>query len=180
MTERLRLRGWRLEDAPAAFEMYGDPEVVRHIGGQVQPSVEAARELLETIVERASILPPGMGSFPVELRATGEVIGTALLKPLPGVDGLQTEDVEIGWHLVRRQWGHGYATEFGAALLDHGFGTLALPVLHAVVAPANTASHAVACRIGMRAVGTTARYYGGTTLEHYRLERAEWSSAREP
>ena len=37
------------------------------------------------------------------------------------------DDIEIGWHLARRHWGRGLATEAGRALLHRGFVELALP-----------------------------------------------------
>ena len=73
-----------------------------------------------------------------------------------------------------RHWGRGYATEAGRALLRHGFVTLGLAELHAVVEEPNAASHAVARRIGLRDAGTTAAYYG-RELRHYLLRRGEWA-----
>lgn len=157
--------------------MYGDPEVVRYIGNDLRESVDSTRELLGLILERAPTLPKGMGSFPLVLRETGEIVGAGLIKPLPDSDGERTDDIEIGWHLVRRHWGHGYATEAGLALLEWGFVELDLPVLHAVVDEPNTASHAVARRLGMNDVGTTDAYYGHV-LRHYVLEREEWGERR--
>jgi ribosomal-protein-alanine N-acetyltransferase len=169
-TERLIARTWSLDDAEAAFEMYGDPDVVRFIGGHLQESVATTRELLDAIRARATILPAGMGSFPLVRRDTGELVGTALIKPLPGGDEQPTDDIEIGWHLARRHWGNGYATEAGRALLRRAFDDLELRRIHAVVEPANDASHAVARRLGMSDLGTTDAYYG-RTLRHYALDR---------
>ena len=172
-TQRLRARSWALEDADAAHVMYGDPEVVRHIGGDLRESVESTRELLALILERTPTLPAGMGSFPLALLETGEIVGAALIKPLPDGDGKRTEDIEIGWHLARRHWGNGYATEAGHALLEKGFVELDLPILHAVVEEPNAASHAVALRLGMNDEGVTNAYYD-RVLRHYVLRRVDW------
>jgi len=74
-TERLLARPWTLDDAEGAHAMYGDPEVVRYIGNDLRESVDSTRELLGLILERAPTLPKGMGSFPLVLRATGEIVG---------------------------------------------------------------------------------------------------------
>ncbi|MCP3915886.1 MAG: GNAT family N-acetyltransferase [bacterium] len=179
-TQRLRARSWTLDDAEQAHVMYGDPEVVRHIGGDLRESVDATRELLALILERTPTLPAGMGSFPLALRETGEIVGAALIKPLPDDDGKRTEDIEIGWHLARCHWGNGYATEAGRALLEKGFIELDLPILHAVVEEPNAASHVVARRLGMNDEGMTDAYYG-SVLRHYVLHRSDWQarSARE-
>ena len=166
-TERLIARPWCLADAEAAFAMYGDPEVVRYIGSAPEPDPAAMRAKLALIIERTRRLPPGQGSFPCFARDDGRLVGSALIKPLPDAQDRPSGDVEIGWHLLRREWGNGYATEMGRALLAHGFGELGLERLHAVVEPPNLASQAVARRLGMLEQGCTTRYYGGIELVHF-------------
>ena len=63
-TERLRARPWRLQDAEAAFRLYGDPEVTRHIGGEPEPDLDAMRARLALIIERTTAFGGGLGSFP--------------------------------------------------------------------------------------------------------------------
>jgi len=62
-TTRLFIRRWRPEaDGVAAHAMYGDPEIVRFLGGTVIPSLDAQVAFLEGIVERYRPDVP-MGSF---------------------------------------------------------------------------------------------------------------------
>ncbi len=173
-TERCFARLWSLDDAQAAFTMYGDPEVMRYLGNETKADVEETRTLLEEVLERAERLPAGMGSFPLIERASAELVGTALIKPLPDAEKQWTDDIEIGWHLARKHWGKGLATEMGRALLRYGFVELDIPVLHAVVETPNEASLQVARRIGMNAVERTQAYYG-RELEHFVLTREEWA-----
>lgn len=175
-TERLDARPWDPDaHAAGALEMYGDPEVARYIGGILMRDEAEQRAFILTIIDRIATLDPGLGSWPLFERASGELVGTALLKPLPasGTQRAPSGDIEIGWHLARKHWKRGFATEAGHALLHRGFETLGLPVLHAVVEPANTASQAVARRLGMRDMGRTERYYD-LPLEHFELGAAEW------
>lgn len=166
-TERLLMRRWTLDDAEAALEMYGDPEVTRYLPGAAVPDLPAMRERLTAMKERAAVYGPDLGTLAVVHE--GHVVGCALIKPLPGPDDELTEDIEIGWHLARRHWGKGLATEMGRALLAYGVDTLGLPDLHAVVDPPNTASMRVAQRVGLTHVGRTRAYYAGIELEHFRL-----------
>ena len=160
-TERLFASRWiPAQDAEAAYAIYGDPEVVRFIGGEVMPSVEAQRERLEAMLERDRGRPEGMGGLPLVRRKDGLIIGLALIKPLPDADRVDTEDIEIGWHLGRAHWGQGYATEAGRALLRYGLDALGLDTVYAVVDPPNHRSLAVARRLPMRALGRTELYYG--------------------
>lgn len=175
-TERLDARPWNpVAHAAGALVMYGDPEVVRYLGGKLIADEAAQRAELERIAGLIAGLDPGQGSWPLFERATGELVGTALLKPLPasGTNRAPSGNIEIGWHLARKHWKRGFATEAGRALLHRGFETLGLPTLHAVVEPPNTASQAVARRLGMRATGRTDRYYD-LSLEHFELTADEW------
>lgn len=172
-TERLVARAWDPDrDAEAAFAVYGDPEVTRHIGGETMADVEATRARLAAVVERNARFGEPYGGFPLFLRATGELVGAALLKPLPDGEGRYTEAIEIGWHLARRAWGRGYATEAARALLARAFGETREQEILAVVEHDNPRSMAVARRLGMRHAGQTDRFYG-KTLELFAISREE-------
>jgi ribosomal-protein-alanine N-acetyltransferase len=175
-TSRLiALRRYVASDAQEALAIYGDAEVVRHIGNQVVPDVDAMRARIAMLHEKYARYGAALvGPFPVREKSSGALVGTALLKYLPAADASgqlhDTPDLEVGWHLARLAWGQGYASELGRELLRLGFAHHACSVLHAVVEPGNPRSMSVARRIGMRHVGQTARYYG-LTLEHFELER---------
>ena len=94
----------------------------------------------------------------IERTADGHLLGTLLLKPIPASQGLELNDTEIGWHLHPDAWGHGYATEAARAALEFGLAA-GLTKVVAVTYPENTASQAVATRIGMRCLGLSSAYY---------------------
>ena len=52
--------------------------------------------------------------------------------------------------------------------MDHGFRTLGLTQIHAVVRPQNARSIRVIERLGMRDLGPTTAYYSGESLLLYR------------
>ncbi|WP_369334457.1 GNAT family N-acetyltransferase, partial [Stenotrophomonas maltophilia] len=58
-------------------------------------------------------------------------LGMAILMPVEG----QGPEVEIGWRLPRAAWGRGYASEAAHAVLRHGFDTLALEEVVALIDP---------------------------------------------
>jgi len=76
-------------------------------------------------------------------------LGWVTIRPLPGWE----PDIEIGWRFARAVWGKGYATESAKALLRHGFETVGLGRLVAVIQEPNIASVRVAEKIGMRQAG---------------------------
>src|SRR4051812_48776726 len=92
-TERLLVRQYTPEDAEAAFRIYGDPEVA-HWGPD--ESVEATRAGLKRIQARYGH-DGGLGCWAIEEKETGSVVGSVILKRLPG-----WPEIEGGWHLARR------------------------------------------------------------------------------
>jgi RimJ/RimL family protein N-acetyltransferase len=174
-TPRLLFREYEVTDAEAAFEIYGDPVVMEFIGpNRVTASVAEQREKLIAIRAKYASWGEAYGAFALIERATGELVGTGLLKPLPDANEASTEDIEIGWHLARRCWGRGFATEAGRALAVHGFARLAIDTLNIVIHPGNERSVAVARRLGAVFKGRTTRYYG-QDLELFHLER-HWTN----
>lgn len=167
-SDRLVYRTFRLDDAAAALPIYSDPEVVRYLSGQTTDTAEDMRQQLVEVAERRASYPRGMGGWAMVLEA--EIIGTALLKPLPDRDYRQTDDIEVGWHLRRDKWGQGLATEAGRRLLQYAAEELGLTTVYAVVDSPNTASMRVAERLGMTHVGQTDAYYGGRTVEFFRIQ----------
>ena len=164
VTERLVLRGWAAPDAEAALGAYGDAEVARWLTPAMDKvgDLAAMRLLLQQwVAEDAQMITPA-GRWAVELRDTGQVVGGATLLPLP-----PDEEFEIGWQLMPREWGHGYASEAGLALARWAF-EQGIEQVVALVRPANTRAMATVRRIGMELVGETEKYHG-LRLQEYRL-----------
>jgi RimJ/RimL family protein N-acetyltransferase len=170
-TARLVVRPWNVDDAEAAYAIYGDWEVARWLGARpkAHASVDESRARLETIVARDD--GPGLGFWAVTRAEDGQVVGTVILRRIE-----DTDDVEVGWHLMRRHWGSGYATEAAAGALRHGFEDVGLDAVHAVVYPGNDRSSAVCERLAMTLVGRSTAYYGAE-LQHYVLTGDEWCAA---
>ena len=159
-SDRLLLRPWRDEDADFLLDLESRWEVVRFLGAQ--PTIMNNREdALASIARRCAIDDPVHGIWAITTAAGGRLVGNLLLKPIPlsaGEPAGWPTDVEIGWHLHPDAWGHGYATEAAAAVLDDAF-SRGLARVIAVTDPDNRASQAVCRRLGMTHFGRTTRYY---------------------
>ncbi len=155
-TERLLIRAWALDDAHSAFVIYGDPEVTTFLGnwGKPQESIETMRDTLQRIAERDAVYEGKFGSWALVERDSGEIVGAVLLKPLPGSD-----KIEVGWHLARKHWGKGYATESASEAVRYSLEDLGLDIIYAVVLPENTRSLRVCEKLGMKYVGMTEEFY---------------------
>jgi RimJ/RimL family protein N-acetyltransferase len=169
-TSRLTLRPWRLEDAEAAFAVYGDPRVARWLTPAVDPvgDVATMRLLLQQWIAEDARSPAPAGRWAIELTAESRVVGGAAMLYLPPGD----EDLEVGWQLAPDMWGHGLASEAGHELAHWALKQEGVEELFAVLRPANTRGAATAERVGMEWVGETDKYYGLRLLV-YRLRLAD-------
>jgi len=172
-TDRVSLRRWDPDDdadVRIVFDIYRRAAVVEWLSRPPQP-LEAESEARARMRRWVSFAEdhPGFGMWAIVPHSVGVPVGTVLLLPLP-VDGVLTDEVEIGWHLHPDHWGNGYATEAARLVLDHAFDDLELPVVNAIAHAGNTASFAVMRRLGMTYRGTNNRWYGAS-FEWWTAER---------
>lgn len=169
-TERLLIRDWTEDDAEAALAVYGTADVARWLSPAMErvQDLPTMRAVLQAWVEDQPNFIAPAGRWAIVLRETGEVVGGLLIRLLPPYE----EDLELGWQLAPSEWGHGYATEAGRALLRWAFKSGGVDELYAVARPTNTRAIATAGRLGMEWVGETEKYYD-LTLQVYRIRAAD-------
>lgn len=146
-TERLDLVPFADGHQAAFHAIWGDPEVIWW-GHHHSP--EQSADGFARLLAKNAALPDGLGWSFLRLRSTGEIVGDVVLDVAPPQFG----GVEIGWHLARVHWGHGYATEGAAPLLDQAW-SVGLDEVIATIVPVNLPSVRVAERLGMRRRGPT-------------------------
>ncbi len=143
-TERLILRPWRETDKAPFAALNSDPRVYATLGGPLMHTDSDA--FADRIA--AHILEHGWGLWAVEVPGAQDFIGYVGLSR-PRFEAHFTPCVEIGWRLAFDHWGKGYTTEAARAVLDFGFGTLALPEIVSFTTVSNARSRAVMERIGL-------------------------------
>jgi [ribosomal protein S5]-alanine N-acetyltransferase len=143
-THRLVLRQIHICDSVWFEHILGDQEVM-HFGPGAQTPQQVQQWIAEALNSYAN---RGFGPWAVVSRDRSEVIGYCGLFYFPDLCG--QEEVEIGYRLARKEWGQGFATEAALAVRDYAIKTLSIRRLVAMVAPDNTASVAVATKLGMQ------------------------------
>jgi ribosomal-protein-alanine N-acetyltransferase len=142
-TERLLLRRLTSADAAALHRCTGDPAVMRYWYPGPDDGLDATAARIAEI--EAHWREHGYGDFAVTARDSGELIGFAGLHHITGM-----AEVNLGYALVPARWRRGLGAELCAKLLAHGFTSLGLPEIVAVIDPRNAASVALAERSGLR------------------------------
>ncbi len=138
-TERLLLRGWKESDAEGYGELYGDEDNAKFIGGVMAPW-DAWRMVAQRIGQWHL---RGFAMFAIEEKASGQFIGHAgpnFPKGWP--------EPEIGWGLVKRFHGKGYALEAARASLRFAYEALGWNTAMSLIDPDNIPSRKLAERLG--------------------------------
>ncbi len=160
-TERLRLRGHRIEDLENCASMWADPEVTRYIGGRTFSEEEVWARTLRYAGHWAWF---GFGYWLVEERSSGRFVGEVGLADYkrdiqPPLKGFP----EIGWALATAMSGQGYATEAVGAAIEWFQKRRGHTRTVCLIAPDNAASIRVATKCGYRKQYLTT-YKGSPTI----------------
>jgi len=179
-TDRMLMRRFTGEDAPALAALYGDPRVMRFITPEPPSPAEVKATILPEYLQEYQDLAEGLGSFAAIEKETGQMAGRFSLKPANSY-GL-TDGTELGYRLYPACWGRGLATEGARALIELAFEQLHLDRVLATMMAANTGSWRVMEKCGLRRISTF--HYPDAHLmpggEHgdfvYELTRSDWTA----
>jgi len=145
-TPRLILRHITLGDAPLLLELNSDPEVVKYLHEPTLKTIAEAEKIINGI-----ILPQykdNLGRWAIITKHNNEFVGWCGLKYRPELD-----EIDLGYRLMQKFWGKGYATEAAESTLNYGFTNLNLALITGRAHIENLASIKVLEKIGMRFIG---------------------------
>jgi len=140
-TDRLLVRQYEFDrDTENFFLLNGDEEVVRYI--RPAKTREECDAFLLKIIESVKANPL-MGRWAVDDKLTGEFIGSFSFLPIEG-----TEDNHLGYALLKKNWGKGYATELMREGIKYVFTKTSLNEVYGITESANIASKNVLTKVG--------------------------------
>ncbi|GAA4972609.1 GNAT family N-acetyltransferase [Algibacter aquimarinus] len=150
-TERLILREIRPSDLEGMFELDSDPEVHRYLGNKPVKTKQESLKIINDIIKQYE--ERGIGRWAAIEKSSGEFIGWSgiRLNTEYNMNGY-TKFYDVGYRLIKRFWGKGYATESGKLAVDYAFNSLKLPELYGITELRNQASHKVLLKIGLHYV----------------------------
>ena len=165
-TERLLLREYTMDDFDALYEIVSDEETMQHYPA---PFDEAkTRHWIEWNLENYSQY--GFGLWAVVLKETGEFIGDCGIT-MQNIDGEMLP--EIGYHIHKKHWRHGFAKEAARAVRDWVFRNTDYDTIYSYMKYTNVGSYSTAIANGMKKV----KEYPDPTNEvsfAYAITRKEW------
>ena len=166
-TDRLILREIVPSDEQGIFELDSDPEVQRFVGNKPITTRQQSREMIAYIREQYKTY--GIGRWAVIRKDTGQFVGWAGLKFIRETINGHTHYYDLGYRLIKRYWGRGYASEAAIASLDYGFNQLQLKQIYGMADCRNTASRKVLQKAGLTYVQTF--NYEGISTDWFTITR---------
>jgi RimJ/RimL family protein N-acetyltransferase len=161
-TARLRLRRFTASDLDDLILIFGDLEVMRHLGMGAGTNVSL---ILKGMMEFWA--DHGYGRWAVINKEDGRLIGLCGLRLLDGTP-------ELLYVIARAYWGCGLATEAARASLRYAFEELEFERVVALTKHANVASVNVMRKIGMSHQKETSRH--GVDRVCYVAKRSEFQA----
>jgi RimJ/RimL family protein N-acetyltransferase len=169
-TERLKLRQWCGADVAPNTAMLSDPGTARFITADGKPVTDELIGWRNAAIMSGHWMLHGVGMFVVEEKTSGKFVGRVGPWFPPGWPGF-----EVGWGIARDFRGMGYALEAARAAIDWSFASFDLDRIIHCIDRDNTASQAVARRLGAEMQGETDLF--GHVADVWVTSRDKWPAS---
>lgn len=168
-TERFTFREIDMQDIDDLYEVDGDPEVMKYLGGVTLENRDQIIPIIENI--RKQYVDNGLGRWAIIDKLSGDMLGWGGLKYETSLSEMGPY-YDLGYRLKRQHWGKGIASENAFASLRYGFEVLKLDKINAGAHIDNLASNRILQKIGMT---QGARFnWGADPHNWYEITREEY------
>ncbi len=170
-TDRLLLREILLTDVDGIFELDSDPDVHTYLGNKPLKNRAQALEVIKYI--RQQYVENGIGRWAMIDKKTNAFMGWTGLKLENKPTNNYINYYDLGYRMIKKYWGKGYATESAEASLTYGFQMLKLKDIYAAAHIENRGSNNVLKKVGMQHSGTF--LYDNALHNWYHLDCKQWN-----
>ena len=169
-TDRIILRELEVTDVQAMFELDSNPDVQKYLGNKPIHSLAEAEAQIQFIRQQYADL--GIGRWAIIDKPTNKFVGWGGLKFRTDVVNNHTNYYDVGYRLIQRFWGQGYATESAKASVKYAFEVLNVPAVYAMAHRDNMASRNALQKTGLKI--TTQLEYEGELCDWFELSKEDW------
>jgi ribosomal-protein-alanine N-acetyltransferase len=145
-TERLIIREIIPEDIDGMFELESDPQVHQYLGNQPIKTREESPGRIDFI--RQQYIDHGIGRWAMIEKETNSFIGWTGFKFINETVNGHINYYDLGYRMIPKYWGKGYATEAAIACLDYGTNQLKLNPIYGIADDGNSGSKNVLVKAG--------------------------------
>jgi RimJ/RimL family protein N-acetyltransferase len=151
-TERLIIREISPDDIDGMFELESDPQVHKYLGNQPLKIREETPGRIEFI--RQQYIDHGIGRWAMIEKETNNFIGWTGFKFINETVNGHINYYDLGYRMIPKYWGKGFATEAAKACLDYGINQLKLSPIYAIADDGNSGSKNVLVKAGFKPAET--------------------------
>ncbi len=169
-TERLIIREIVFTDIDVMFELHSDPEVHRYLGNNIITNREKIEETIEFLRQQYNDF--GVGRWAMIEKKTNEFIGWTGLEFVTKEINKHKNFYDLGYRLLKRFWGQGFATESAVASVNYAFNRLKAMEIYAMADIENEGSNKILKNVGLKFIETFD--HEGVKHNWYKLERAKY------
>ena len=163
-TDRLVVRAFTEHDKKNFYLLNGNRRVMQWIR-PVKTRKESDEFLRETLARIEN--DPAMGRWAVEEKSSGKFVGTFAIIPVEN-----SEHIQLGYALLPKYWGKGYASELTRTGLHYVFSKTKLKVIYALTELPNLSSQKVLIKTGFTENGIVKE--GKKELVQFSMSREEF------
>ncbi|HEY8661837.1 MAG TPA: GNAT family N-acetyltransferase [Hanamia sp.] len=151
-TERLILRELLPTDDKGMFELDSNKVVHEFLEKKPLNNIEQSRKIIEFI--RQQYFDNGIGRWAIIEKETDNFMGWTGLKLIKDEINHHSNFYDLGYRLIPKFWGKGFATESAIASLNYGFENLKLNEIYGMCHINNIASRMVLEKTGLKCIET--------------------------
>jgi ribosomal-protein-alanine N-acetyltransferase len=169
VTDRLEVCRYVPDDFDSFFRLNSDEEVMRYIRPP-QP-YEKAKTFFDKIIADYENFP-GLGRWAAFTRDDKTYVGSFAI-----IYTENSTNIQLGYALLKENWGKGYATELTKAGLQYYFSKTKAKKIYALAEIPNTASHRVLLKNGF--VAESIVLENGIELQRFLFTRSDFENLTE-
>ena len=173
-TERLIIREILPSDIEGMFELHSDPDVHKFLGNQTITSKDQIINIINFV--RKQYIDYGVGRWAVIGKKNLEFLGWTGLEFVTKETNNHNYYYDLGYRLIKRFWGKGFATESAFASLDYAFEKLNADKVYAMAHCDNEGSNKILKKVGLNRVETF--YFEGLKHNWYNIYRTEYQKIK--
>ena len=170
-TERLILREVLSTDVEGMFELDSDPKVHKFLGNRPITELEQAKKIIDFL--RQQYKERGIARWAVIHKESNEFMGWSGIKLLNESEQMNGfyNVYELGYRLIPKFWGKGYATESAQAWVDYMFNETEVTSLYAAADIPNKGSVNVLQKVGFKITNEFIHEWEGMNFNCYWFEQ---------
>lgn len=169
-TQRLIIREILPSDCDDMLELHSDPEVHRYLGNKTITNHDKIVETIHWLRKQYDTY--GVGRWAMIDKRSNEFIGWTGLEMVTKEINNHKNFYDLGYRLMKKYWGQGYATESAFASVDYAFTKLHVSEIFAIADVDNVGSNKILKKVGLKFIETFD--LEGVMHNWYKLEEADY------